>query len=362
MPAACPNAVSGPRPDLVQRDSRGRRGFGHTQDRRQVVPAEAELILEAAQRVLGGTTLSSIVDDWNRRGVTTTTGGPWRINALSALLIQPRLTGRNPSSASNDATTTNRAADESPDQAVPAILDETTHEALLALRHARRKTMGPGPQKRSARRYLLTGFLRCWRCGSRLGGIAPRTTTVQPHYRCPSRGAGGCSGVVVHASHAEDAARDAVIARVDDPAFVDSVACREAVLAAEEATMTAVVADAVMGRSLNGGGSDDGGDGGAVSGLWTEGHRIDGDAWGKLKDVLEAKARVGGSELASQTVVGRQRELCGTGARLRTRWDGMDLEERRSVLEAIVDHFVVLPAPRLRSQFTADRLQPVWKG
>ena len=52
---------------------------------------EAKLIVAAAQRVLEGVTLSAIVDEWNQRGIRTTTGGPWRINALSALLIQPRL-------------------------------------------------------------------------------------------------------------------------------------------------------------------------------------------------------------------------------------------------------------------------------
>jgi len=324
----------------VQRDARGRRGFGHTQDRSQIVPAEADLIVEAAHRVLEGTTLSSIVDDWNRRGITTTTGGPWRINALSALLIQPRLAGL-------DAV-----IDANPDHALPAILDETTHTALVALRRTRRKTTGARPGNATGRRYLLTGLLNCWRCGSRLGGISPRAASVQPHYRCPSRGAGGCSGVVVHASHADDAARDAVLERVDDPCFINSVESRELHLAAEERTVTELLVDAVMGRRVDEG----------LAGLWTGGRGIDGQAWGQLKEVLEAKVGEGESELARQSLLGRQRQLCGSGQALRTRWEGMELQERRSIIEAVVDHFVVQPAPRLRSRFTADRLQPVWRS
>jgi len=336
----------------VQRDSRGRRGFGHTQDRRDIVPAEADLILEAAQRVLDGATLSSIVDDWNRRGVITTTGGPWRINALSALLIQPRLAGLDVADDNGDAEKPESAPRRYRDESLPAILDTATHDALIALRRGRRKNADRRPGGGSGRRYLLTGFLHCWRCGSRLGGITPRAATVQPHYRCPSRGAGGCSGVVIHAVHAEDAARDAVIDRVNDPDFARSVKSREALLAAEEKTMTALVADAVMGRRSDGG----------IAGLWTDGRTIDGQAWGQLKEVLEARAGADESELARQTLLSRQRRLCERASMLRTCWDGMDLHERRATLGAVVDHFVVLPAPRLRSQFTSERLRPVWQG
>jgi len=314
------------------------------------VPAEAELILEAAARVLDGATLSSIVDEWNRRGVTTTTGGPWRINALSALLIQPRLAGLDVTHGNGVAHDSSGHDNGGAPDPLPAILDTSTHDALIALRQARRKQTARQVGSGSGRRYLLTGFLRCWRCGSRLGGITPRTSTVQPHYRCPSRGAGGCSGAVVHASHAEDAVRTAILARIDDPEFIKSVDTREALLAAEERTMTELVADAVMGRHLDG----------SVAGLWANGPRIDDHAWDKLKEVLEAKAGADESELARQSLLTRQRKLCGSGRMVREGWEEMDLQERRSIIDAVVDHFVVLPAPRLRSQFTSERLQPAW--
>jgi hypothetical protein len=317
----------------MQRDSRGRRGFGHTQDRSRVVAAEADLILEAARRVLEGATLSSIVDDWNRRGVTTTTGGPWRINALSALLVQPRLAGRH--GASIDA--------------VPAILDSTTHDALIALRHTRRKTGTRPSGEPSGRRYLLSGLLRCWRCGSRLGGITPRAANVRPHYRCPSKGAGGCSGTVIHALHADEAARDLVIDHIDDPDFTRSVDVNEELLAAEERAMAALVADAVLGKKPVGDEPVD---------LWTGDRGIDDQAWRRLKGILEAKAR-SSSELTRPAIL-EQRKLCGSGRLLRASWPDMDLDGQRQVIEAVADHFVVLAAPRRRSRFTSERLQPAW--
>ncbi|MCA1703899.1 MAG: recombinase family protein [Actinobacteria bacterium] len=299
---------------------------------------EAELIADAAHRVLGGETLSSIVDDWNRRGVRTTTGGPWRINALSALLIQPRLAGVEPQGAVTDAP-------------VPAIIDRATHERLLALRHARRKSPGRRTASNGGRQYLLTGFLQCWRCGSRLGGITPGTTAAQPHYRCPSRGAGGCSGVVVHAAHADTTACDIVLARIADPEFTGSIEAREAALAREERTMTSLLADAVMGRHPDVG----------ITGLWTNGDQIDGRAWGQLKERLEATARTEKSELAGRALLARQRRLADAGDDLRRRWVEMDIQERRLVIDAVVARFVVLAAPRLRNRFTSERLKPVWR-
>lgn len=314
-------AVAGP-------DSRGRRGFGHTQDRRSVVPEEADLIREAARRVLGGETLVSIVDYWNSQGVVTTTGGPWRINALSALLIQSRLLGGAGS---------------------PPILDRRTHERLLALRHGRRK---PAGDPSGNRRYLLTGYLRCWRCGSRLGGTARSTTTAQPCYRCPSRGAGGCSGVVISTRVADAAASEAVFVRVDDPDFIASVEARMARLAEEEESVAALLAEAVTGSWGNGAGR----------GLWTNAHGIDDEAWERLRGQLEHQARALGLELSGRALLTRQRKLCGSGAALRQGWDRLELDDQRAVIEAVVDHFVVLPARRPPGSASAERLSPVWRS
>jgi site-specific DNA recombinase len=312
------------------RDARGRRGFGHTQDRRAVIAGEADLIRDAAGRVLRGETLVSVVDDWNGRGVTTTTGGPWRINALSALLIQPRLAGADAS---------------------PAILDRSTHEGLLALRRGRRRPAGAGADRGGHRRYLLGGYLVCWRCGGRVGGTARSTTTGRPCYRCPSRGAGGCSGVVVPTVVADDAARNLVLDRVDDPAFMRMVEARTARLAEEEHGMAALLAEAVMGADGRVG----------AEGLWTESRRIDDEAWRRLRRQLEQQARRSGSELAGQALLGRQRKLCSSGDSLRDTWDTLEIDARRSVIGAIVDHFVVLPARRPSGSTPPGRLRPVWR-
>ena len=300
-------------------DGRGRRGFGHSQDRRQVVPAEAALIRDAASRVLGGETLVSIVNDWNERGVRTTMGGPWHINALSSLLIQPRL--------------------------VPSILDGETHDRLVALRRTRQKAVVAVSSPN--RRYLLTGFLRCWRCGSRLNATARFGVTAQPCYRCPSRGAGGCSGAIVRTELAEQAAVDAVARRVDDREFAAWLERQEARVADEERALTSLFADALRGRA-------------GKEGLFTDG-RIDAHAWRELRATLDRWVDVRPAGLACRRALDRQKELLGRGSELAGSWADMPFEDRRSVVEAVVDHFVVWPAARPRNSFESDRLKPVWR-
>ncbi len=305
------------------RDGRGRRGFGHSQDRRHVVMAEAELIRDAARRVLDGETLVSIVDEWNRTRVRTTAGGPWHINALSSLLIQPRLT--------------------------PSILDQATHDRLVALRKARQRS--GSPTATPSRRYLLTGFLRCWRCGSRLNATARFGASAQPCYRCPSRGAGGCSGVIIRADLAERAAGEAVLDRVDGPEFAAWLMCQEARLAEEEQALTALLADALTGRATDVEGTD----------LWFDG-RIEGQTWRELRARVEKWVNSRPEGLTCRRLLVRQQQLRGRGVILAGTWEDMRLEDRRSVIEAVVDHFVVWPAARPRNAFKSDRLKPVWKS
>ncbi len=149
-----------------------------------MVETEAAAIIDAAARVLVGETLSAIVRDWNDRGLTTAAGGPWRVNSLSSLLVQRRLVRP------------------------PQILDESTHARLVAL-HASR---GKG-SRRATRRYLLTGLLRCWRCGGSMRGM-PRSKGADL-YVCPGPPHGGCSGTAVTADHAEEAVGAMVLARLD---------------------------------------------------------------------------------------------------------------------------------------------------
>ena len=284
-----------------------RRAFGHTADRSAAVESEAAAIVDAARRVLAGETLSAIVRAWNDRGLTTAAGGPWRVNSLSSLLVQTRLVGP------------------------PQILDEDTHARLVALHASRRKG-----SRRATRRYLLTGLLRCWRCGGSMRGM-PRAKGADL-YVCPGPPHGGCSGTAVTADHAEEAVGAMVLARLDcaslpgpSPARPDS-----ARQLADHRQRLAELGE-----------------------LWASG-QISRQEWLTLRRSVGDRAEAAEAQVARESRVVALRALAGTGRALSVRWPAMSIDERRAVVHAALDHVVVLAALPPRQVFRPERLRPRW--
>ena len=289
-----------------------RRAFGYTAARTGVVEAEASAIRDAACRVLDGDTLSSVVGDWNRQGMTTAKGGPWRVNSLSTLLVHSRLV------------------------APPQILDQDTHERLVALHASRSK----GP-RRATRRYLLTGLLRCWRCGGGMRGM-PRMHGADL-YVCPGPPHGGCSGTAVTADHAEEAVGAMVLARLDGPRLHPSR------LHPSRADTGATVRELASHRRR----LEELGD------LWASGH-ITKDEWLSLKRNVSERAEAAEAEVARFGRIAALDAMAGTGAALRAQWPAMSIDERRRVVHAALDHIVVQAAEPPRQVFRPERLQPSW--
>lgn len=289
------------------RASPSRRAFGHTADRSGVVEMEAASIREAARRVLDGETLSAVVRDWNRRGLTTVNGGPWRVNSLSTLLVQTRLV------------------------AFPQIIDEETHRRLVALHASRSK----GP-RRATRRYLLTGLLRCWRCGGTMRGM-PRTHGADL-YVCPGPPHGGCSGTAVTANHAEAAISAMLFARLDSPELVRPPIDRRE-MARELGDHRQRLAD--------------------LGDLWASG-QISKEEWISLKRNVGQRVRIAEAEIARSARIATLRSMAGTGRTLAAKWPAMNIDERRGVVHASLDHVVVLAAEPPRQVFRPERLQPAW--
>ncbi|MDQ4089962.1 MAG: recombinase family protein [Actinomycetota bacterium] len=284
-----------------------RRAFGHAPGGVQAVESEAKAIREAAERILAGDTLSSVVRDWNDRGLTTAAGGPWRVNSLSSLLLQERLV------------------------APPQIIDKETHARLVALHTSR----GKGP-RRATRKYLLTGMLRCWRCGGGMRGM-PRTKGADL-YVCPGPAHGGCSGAAVTADHAEAAVAAMVLDRLERPPADDApIDGRRAARDLEDHR-----------RRL-----DDLGE------LWASG-QIGREEWLSLRKKVGLRADAAEAEVARLRRLVAVRALAGSGADLRSRWPAMSVDDRRDVVQAVLDHVVVLAAEPPRQVFRPERLQPRW--
>ncbi len=304
-----------------------RRSFGHSVDGTRIVQEEADAIRDAAQRVLAGETLSSIIASWNGRGLRTAIGGPWRVNSLSTLLLQPRLAGLD-----------TKLGGPRPGRPEP-VLDLDTHRRLLDLHESRRK----GP-RRPTRRYLLTGLLRCWRCGGRLRGMP--SSRGSDLYVCPGPPHGGCSGTAVTADRADLTVRDMVLVHVDADDFVGTLsgarfASRDEVDMRRAARQLAEHRQRLL----------------DLAQMWAGGE-ITRAEWESLRRTLDRRARQAEHQTALLSTVNRLRHLAGNGAALRRRWETMTVDEQRTIVHAPLDHVVVMPAEPPRQVFRPGAYVP----
>ena len=169
----------------------GRRPFGYTKGTfAEVVPEEAELLREAAGRLLAGQSLRSIAADWNARGLTTTKGSTWNSSNLGRMLRGDHVAGRR------------RHGAQVVDGVWPLIFSAEEHEAirLAAGDHRRAKVA----------RHLLTGFARCSLCGGNMGCKTTKRFGFQ--YACQ---AAGCGRLIIKGSTLEEVISEAVLLRLD---------------------------------------------------------------------------------------------------------------------------------------------------
>jgi len=140
----------------LQRAERGsprftRRPFGYAQDGTTIIEVEARNLRHVCRQLLAGATLMELCADLNRRGIQTSLGNAWHVTSLRHLLLNPRHAGLN----------AYRGEVIGPGD-WPAILDESTHRAVVALL--------TNPARRTASttvgKYLLSGLVRCGRCGA----------------------------------------------------------------------------------------------------------------------------------------------------------------------------------------------------
>jgi len=306
--------------------ARGRVGgpapYGIGPDHMTVIEGEAALLLEAAQRILDGETVSHLVDDWNERGHTTRKRGTWSVTSIRGHLLNPR--------------------------AIP-ILGEDTHNRLKVL-------FGNPDRRRLGRpaQHLLSGILRCGICSQPLyGGHVQGDRWV---YRCrKAKGSGnrfhGCGGITVSLPKADGWALDAFIAAT----------CGEGsqlpghhVAAQLEAASAGGPTPVELAREQE-----------ELDELrlilttrfGTPEHR---------QRVAELKARAAAAEQRqrAQPDLAALASLPRTEANLRARWDAWTTPERRTWLRRVLEWITVSAAPpgtHHRGSDIGKRLDPKWR-
>lgn len=308
----------------------GYRPFGLTADWSQLVADEAELVRDAARRIVAGeSSMYAIAGEWNAVGMATPTGKAWSTQLVRSMLLSPRLAGIRDHGGARYAT-----------GAIPAILDPTTHERLEAAIRRR------GWRGNEGARFLLSGMVRCATCGATLV-IRRRHKDKVRFYGCEKApGKTACGGVHVIAEPLEQLVGEAVLYRLEHSA--DALA---AALEQRERHDTAT-ADVEQLRA----------DESALEELardfYAE-HRIGRAEYLAARDALEARLEAARGRLVRQDGSGALSAALSGPERARERWEAAGLDWQRHLVAALVDHIEVRPVGRGGNRRNIDPLATV---
>lgn len=310
-----------------------RRIYSGEGDRRKILRDElehdeAEVIRECARRLLAGDSLRSIVGDLNARGVTSSTGARWSMQAMRAMLRSGRIAGLR------------ERKDVVIGKAVwPAIITEDEHKRLRALLDSR----GINPTGR-VRRYYLSGFVYCDGCDLKMKSVPIGGKTK---YRCAPKQEGGCNGRVIKLAELEELIDAYMVTRMSDPKTLRELT---ALAGANDAQV-----DAILARI----------DGHERRLKLLQGQLEDGDE----EEIPEIAASIRGirrrlddarAELAK---VSAQPDLAQLDLpALAAGWPRLHLDQKRMLLGLFVERIAIAPALRGLGRFDPDRVDIVPKG
>ena len=146
--------------------SGGRRPFGFESDGVTLRGSEAALIRLATTAILNGSSVRSIVRDWNERGITTTAGNAWGSKNLREMLVRPRNSGRikyRPTVRNADGSIVpNKSADAYGDAVWDAIVPEDQRLAVAAIFNDPKRKQPAG----NTPKWLGSGIFYCGICGT----------------------------------------------------------------------------------------------------------------------------------------------------------------------------------------------------
>lgn len=294
----------------------GTRPFGFNDDRVTLRTDEVKIVRELAGRVIAGETIRTLCNDLTTRGISTVTGKPWHPHVLKSMLVSARIAGlRDHRGKTTPAVWT-------------AIIDADEHYKLRAILLDENRRMN-----RSPRRYLLTGGLaRCALCGAAL--VARPRADKRRCYVCASGpGFDGCGKIRVLADPLEELVAADVLTAIENVTTVQ---------VATDLPAKADPLEAIETRLRD------------LAEMWAAG-TITKDEWtvarGSLTDQLDGARRAMVTE-ARATI-----DL----ADYRDRWPDLDIDQKRLVTGAVVEHVIVGPAVRGRNRFDPDRVSYAWR-
>jgi DNA invertase Pin-like site-specific DNA recombinase len=276
--------------------------------------AEAEALQDAAERILRGETVGSILREWAARGVKPRHAEKWEETSLISMLKSPRLAGLREWQGKTYPAQW------------PVILDPDTHERLVKLfADPSRRTHVVGRKQ-----HLLSGVARCGKCNGPLY-MAGHYKGKSPVYRCVLRPGGkGCGGIAIDAELLEEYVTGAVLDALESPRVQQAARAGQDTSAPRRAALLEEIRKAQEKRS-------------EARRDWTE-DTIDKEDWLDVKHRTEiriAKARKEYDKLAGATTVFGD---IPASDMVRDAWESWNTDRRRAAVKAVLNQIVVHPA------------------
>lgn len=312
----------------------GIRPFGYEPDCITIRDAEAAVYRQLVARFLAGESTRSLAIWLEAEQVPTVAGGSWQTTTIKNMLTSPRYAGMR----------THRGQVVGPGVWEP-IISEDDHRRILS-KFEQAKTSG----RRTPQRYLLSGMLRCGKCGNRLFSRVrrnSRTGESTRRYVCNSGpDHGGCGKLTVVADPLERLIADGVLFRLDTPDLADTLAGRSS--ADERISELTAVIDRAQAQLDE------------LSVAYGNGEITMRD-WQLARQTPEAKLSAAQRQVAAASGNSALTGLVGNGAELASAWGGLNLSRQVAIVKALVDHVVIGPGTTGAREFDRSRATVVWR-
>jgi site-specific DNA recombinase len=280
-----------------------------------------------AARFVAGESLRSLCTDLDRRGIRSVKGSPWQTHSLRLVLSNPRVAGLR----THNGEVIGKAVWE-------PILDDDTYRRVLATIDARRVS-----GRRAPWAYLLSGLLRCGKCGKTL--YSSRRVDSRRYVCLSGPDHRGCGGLTVVAPPLEELVAAYALHRLDSPALADAIAGRTSADAEASALSQELAEDR---ERLD-----------YLADQWAA-KKLDNRQWERARRPIEARIEVAEGRLAqlirTDTLTG-----LGTGEELRRRWADLNLDRQAAILRTLIGSITIAPGVRGARALDPDRVEVNWR-
>ncbi len=224
------NVLRGKLASAKRGEWQGRAPFGYRVENKRLVFGDAEdvqTVRDIFASYLGGDSLRAIARHLNAAGKTRD-GKPWIPSTIKRMLCRKTYTGwyrwndeRNGKYHSvADGNVVSPQNNSNPDDWIvipdnhPAIVDQQTFDAVQRRLSQRQRRTTPHP---NGGKFLLTGLLRCGKCGGRMFGTIPSKTHTACYVCQTEHATGACDRNMAKQDELLKHVIDAVVDRFTDP-------------------------------------------------------------------------------------------------------------------------------------------------